>query len=936
MRSELFPFQKRAVSELRKKVADAMGSYHLLYAPQVVSFTAPTGSGKTIIMAALIEDILFGTETWTEQQDAIFVWLSDSPSLNEQSKQKIDLKADRIRIGQCMMIDEASFDMEMLEDGHIYFLNTQKLSKSGKLTQHADGRQYTIWETLQNTAKNKHDRLYFIIDEAHRGMQGREAGKATSIMQKFLKGSPRDHLEPMPVVIGMSATSARFERLVENITSTVHKVIVTPAEVRASGLLKDRIIISYPKDTDNRNDMAILQAAADEWKNKCEHWYQYSYEQHYAQVNPVLVIQVLNTAGTGATSTDIGDCIRIIEERTGYTFSEGEVAHTFGQTGTITENGLRIPHVEPSSIADDKRIRVVFFKENLSTGWDCPRAETMMSFRRADDATYIAQLLGRMIRTPMQCHILVDDSLNEVHLYLPHFNSENVARVVEELQNAEGGEIPTVIEGEELGSPNYATWTVRPNRRSTDPLPGQVGLFDVPLNVVFGSGVATGVNVNGSAGGASEAPVEREVRPQQVPTPATSSPVHTQEEPLQENPAQIVQQTQMATLLIDREEVTRFINNFGLLNYEVRNVRIHTTYLQSLFGLARVLVQSGIDINATLNVRNEIVQMIREYVESLKANGTYDDLSAQVLQLKLASQIFDAFGESVDNYSVHGSVMMSDTDLDRQLRQADAQLGNCGICNRYGGLYFDDEEPNSFKIEVILFAADEERMNRLGQYAERKFHELNNRYRLYFNQATDSYRRMYRSVVADSAEVTEHSFRLPETWQVRREPDGRDYENHLFVDENTGVARIKLNTWETGVLEEEARRADFVCWLRNPSGASWSLCIPYEINGTTKRTYPDFIIIRHNPAIGYILDILEPHSQDFADNLAKAKGFAKYMQREDRVGRLQLIRKSPDAAGQNRFRRLDLADGMVRNKVLQTQTIEELNHIFDTDGFFEQ
>ena len=26
MRSELFPFQKRAVSELRKKVADAMGS----------------------------------------------------------------------------------------------------------------------------------------------------------------------------------------------------------------------------------------------------------------------------------------------------------------------------------------------------------------------------------------------------------------------------------------------------------------------------------------------------------------------------------------------------------------------------------------------------------------------------------------------------------------------------------------------------------------------------------------------------------------------------------------------------------------------------------------------------------------------------------------------------------------------------------------------
>ena len=43
----------------------------------------------------------------------------------------------------------------------------------------------------------------------------------------------------------------------------------------------------------------------------------------------------------------------------------------------------------------------MFFKMALSTGWDCPRAEVMMSFRRAEDHTYIAQLLGRMVRTPL-------------------------------------------------------------------------------------------------------------------------------------------------------------------------------------------------------------------------------------------------------------------------------------------------------------------------------------------------------------------------------------------------------------------------------------------------------------------------------------------------------------------------------------------------------
>ena len=57
----------------------------------------------------------------------------------------------------------------------------------------------------------------------------------------------------------------------------------------------------------------------------------------------------------------------------------------------------------------------------------------MMSFRRVNDATYIAQLLGRMVRTPMQMHIQVDDVLNDVHLYLPYFNENTVKEVVEAL-----------------------------------------------------------------------------------------------------------------------------------------------------------------------------------------------------------------------------------------------------------------------------------------------------------------------------------------------------------------------------------------------------------------------------------------------------------------------------------------------------------------------
>ena len=86
MKDELMTFQKRAVEHLRKNCANAQSYYKQTHQNQVISFTAPTGAGKTIIMSALIEEIYFGNETFVEQPEAIFVWLSDSPELNLQSK----------------------------------------------------------------------------------------------------------------------------------------------------------------------------------------------------------------------------------------------------------------------------------------------------------------------------------------------------------------------------------------------------------------------------------------------------------------------------------------------------------------------------------------------------------------------------------------------------------------------------------------------------------------------------------------------------------------------------------------------------------------------------------------------------------------------------------------------------------------------------------
>ena len=960
MRIELFPFQKRALADIRMKTAEAMGSYHRTHAPQVVSFTAPTGAGKTIIMSALIEAVLFGDEQYMEQPNAIIVWLSDSPQLNEQSKQKIDSKADKIKLSQCVTISEESFDKEVFEDGHVYFLNTQKLSVTSKLTKNGDGRTYTIWQTLANTVWEKSDRLYFIIDEAHRGMQGREASRATTIMQKFIKGSEDDGIPPMPVVIGMSATTQRFNALVEGTSSTIYKSIVTTDEVRASGLLKDRIVITYPEEGAVNNDMAILQAAADDWKEKWEHWTQYCFEQHYAYVNPILIIQVLNGTGDALTDTNLDDCIAKIEERTGFKLESGQVVHTFGgTTATLNVNGLDVRYEEPSNIAEDRSIRVVFFKENLSTGWDCPRAETMMSFKHANDATYIAQLLGRMVRTPMQMHIQVDDVLNDVHLYLPYFNEDTVKDVVEALQSTEGGDIPTDIYGESLSGKKFETLTVRPQKKKeVQQTPGQMTLFDVFSGQTISDQQSDIVTTKPTGDiiptthpqitGVQEqlAYTSRQNQMQQpndttalVQSGLTMSQTSDIESPLRSNIVESSktdqQNTSVAEDMLNREEVMKFINDAGLLSYNIRALRIND-YLKSLYRMAHLLTMSKLHREAIREVQDEIVEMIHNYVEGLKTEGKYDDLVQQVKQFKLETQIFDAFGETVDNYSVHDLFTTTDSDIERQFRIADIKLGREGIGMAYGNRYMDMSDTTAFKVDVILFVADEECMNRLHSYAETRFHGLNDEYRRYIATIdSEKIRKDYDSIVSDGDSVSKHNFRLPETIQVPHEVGGKEYRNHLFVSDITGVATMKLNTWEAGVIEEEEKREDFVCWIRNPSRGSWALCIPYEIDGEIKPTYPDFIIVRKDRVLGYVVDILEPHNPDFKDNLGKAKGFAEYAKKNPGVGRIQLIRMSKDAAGNHKFKRLDMSKTAVRDKVSHAINTDELDHIFDTDGVIE-
>jgi len=445
---ELKDFQDIAVHALLKEVGYARREARDGRA-QAIILNSPTGSGKTVTITSLLERIWEGDENYSSDPEAVFLWLSDSPELNSQSRDKVLAQSSVFREHDLIVL-EPPFSQERLEPGKIYFLNTQKLGKDNLLTKSGDGRDFTVWQTVENTAQSKPDHFYLIIDEAHRGMNltARQEQQAQTIVQKFIFGDPAVGLSPVKTVIGISATPERFAKVIEGSTRTKREYNVPPAAVRESGLLKERIILFCP-EKDQPTDWTLLTEAVKRWKRVSKEWRDYCKTQGMVSVEPVLVVQVEDGTGDKPTRTDMEKTIEILEREAGH-FGMGALAHCFEIDGPIQAGGRQIRKIEPSKIEQDSVARVVFFKMALSTGWDCPRAEVMMSFRKAKDYTFIAQLVGRMVRAPMARRIESSELLNTVSLYLPHYDRGGLKAIIEKLNDPENAAPTEVVEGATL------------------------------------------------------------------------------------------------------------------------------------------------------------------------------------------------------------------------------------------------------------------------------------------------------------------------------------------------------------------------------------------------------------------------------------------------------------------------------------------------------
>jgi type III restriction enzyme len=467
-------YQEQAVDDVLANLKRARENFKDSAKREISSFslTATTGAGKTVMAAAAIEALFWGNDAFNFDPDpgAVVLWFSDDPNLNKQTFNRLRQASEKFTYSNLVQI-EPPFAKPRLDPGKVYFLNTQKLTKTSLLTRGPpeivpDGQEelpgipatapdmqgWTIWETLANTIASDDLTLYLVLDEAHRGFNTRTTSDKQTIVRRLVNGTRAR--PPIPIVWGISATIAHFESAMQEAEATRNRralpsVVVDPARVQESGLVKDTLVLDIPNEAGNF-DSVLVRRAARKLKDSTDRWAEYAREQGLVEtVQPLLVLQTPNTPNPD----DVGIALDTI-------FAEypellpSSVRHVLGDHSTQRFGAWEVDWIEPQLVQDAPYVRVLIAKDAISTGWDCPRAEVLVSFRPAKDHTHITQLLGRMVRNPLARRIPGDERLNAVDCILPFFNRTTAVQVVRfltgDLDTMPGGEKKAVIDGKEL------------------------------------------------------------------------------------------------------------------------------------------------------------------------------------------------------------------------------------------------------------------------------------------------------------------------------------------------------------------------------------------------------------------------------------------------------------------------------------------------------
>lgn len=901
MKYELFDFQKDAVSSLLKKMRAMHNSYANDGEFSAVSLTAPTGAGKTVISAAVAEGLFYGNGTIEGDDRAVILWLSDSPSLNEQTMKRFDAATELLNGATSMEAVGPEFakDHARLMPGHVYFLNRQLLSKKGKLTNDAEGGR-TFWDVLTNTIENTDTHLFLFIDEAHRGL-GKDATSDSAnktIYAKLIDGQEGLN-PPMPCIVGISATPERFKAAMNGRKNRDLKapINVSIPAVRASGLIKDVIELRTPKKQADTRHQDLTQACV-KLARVSKLWKDYCTKNGLQVVAPLLVVQVEDKVNK-ETLTELCSQILKVCKWLGHNC----FANVFGEHEDIETDVAKIPYCSPEKVSENTGIRVLFAKDAVSTGWDCPRAEVIYSRRKRNDPTYIAQLIGRMIRTPLARRIDSEEELNTVACYLPEYDSKSVELVVDKLKE---DNVAVAENGGILKNPADVGWFGDMKQRIIDKKlkakEAEESKEPEKIDEVGASGYVSAAD-NGPADTIYKRPSDYKRSSDDLGEFA----VDTNDVETAEDMKDVLERTPKVNDALIKESFESIITR--QVRHDKPNVFLDlwdcvdviTSYIDSNSNL-----NTAVPADFCNNVDAEILKYRSEYKRAL------NEISNTVVTVKRVDPLTGEKREDREESVVNDADRMT-----AYYRKAVSTFaGASDVVNAYINKYIADKSVDYEKAvaRMSAVAACFEVVQGLEQWAESKTRELLDNYGPSRFAVADENKARWNRIEGNTLPYVESKLNIKAS-VTRQNMDYDRYPKHIICDEK-GWTYLKLNDLEKKVVNTELSRSLNVAWYRNQSrNLNASLAIPYELGGEWENMYPDFIFFQKTSDGKIVRTIVDPHGDWLGDSVAKLKGYVLYLKDHPDMFGSVLAVADEKVGKMTNYRYLDLMKSEVQDAI---------------------
>jgi len=355
---------------------------------KICVFQAPTGAGKTVMVAKFIEELI----KEIPETELCFIWVSPGKGeLHIQSKNSLD----RIFNGAprvSLLENEFTGARERIVRNEVVVVNWEKIrSKDGKTGEWRnllmkDGETLNFRDILNKTREQR--KIILIIDESQVGFNAERASEVRELIDADL-------------TLEMSATPV--------LTAKTDEIIkVGSNDVIDQGMIKKEIIINDGIDDIKaiNSQELVLEAS---YERRLE--LQKLYKQEGANINPLVLIQI----PTAEAGEDKIRAVKSFFDKKNITEKNNKLRFWLNETEQSLKNRDEIAE-------DNSEIEFLVFKQAIDTGWDCPRAHILIKFRETRSETFEIQTVGRILRMPEQKHYF-NEKLNTGYIFT---NIENI------------------------------------------------------------------------------------------------------------------------------------------------------------------------------------------------------------------------------------------------------------------------------------------------------------------------------------------------------------------------------------------------------------------------------------------------------------------------------------------------------------------------------